>query len=94
MAITLRNKVVEEKIRRLAERKGMGPSAVIASAIDREVAEFDREVDCKLKDLQAIRSQLKPPTDDERDAFWKELDLVNEELFTETARPKRSKRLK
>lgn len=38
MAITLRNKKVEDQIHRLARRWGKGPSAVIAEAVERAVA--------------------------------------------------------
>lgn len=34
MAITLRNKAVEEKIKRIGRRTGLGPSAVIAKAVE------------------------------------------------------------
>jgi hypothetical protein len=94
MAITLRNKTIEEKIRRLARRKGIGPSAVIAEAIDRELASVEREADQKLRDLRAIRSQMTTPSDKEREDFWSELDHVNEELFTAAPSPRRSKRVK
>ncbi len=34
MAITLRNKPLEEKIKRIGRRTGLGPSAVIAKAVE------------------------------------------------------------
>jgi hypothetical protein len=34
MAITLRNKPLEDKIRRIGRRTGLGPSAVIARAVE------------------------------------------------------------
>jgi hypothetical protein len=34
MAITLRNKPLEERIRRIGRQRGLGPSAVIAKAVE------------------------------------------------------------
>jgi hypothetical protein len=68
MAITLRNKVVEDKIKRLAERTGLGPSAVIARAIDRELERLDGEAAAKLADLEAIRTRFPHWTRDEKEA--------------------------
>ncbi|MBL8568680.1 MAG: hypothetical protein JNK84_06300 [Phreatobacter sp.] len=34
MAITLRNKPLEEKIKRIGRQRGLGPSAVIAKAVE------------------------------------------------------------
>lgn len=34
MAITLRNKPLEEKIRQIGRQRGLGPSAVIAKAVE------------------------------------------------------------
>lgn len=94
MAITLRNKNVEEQIRRLARRKGIGPSAVIAEAIERELGHAQDEAERKLRALQQIRSRMRPFSDQEREGFWEELDRINEEPFTQSPARERATRAK
>jgi hypothetical protein len=85
MAITLRNKPVEEMIRRIGAQTGEGPSAVIARVIVKETERLEAERKAaaaeKLAKLQAIRAQFPPFTDDERKEAWALLDRINEEMF-------------
>jgi hypothetical protein len=85
MPITLRNKVIEEKIRRIGERTGEGPSAVIARAIAQEEARLEAESEQKLADLQAIRASFPPMTDAERAAVHHEMDHMFDYLYEDEA---------
>jgi hypothetical protein len=81
MPITLRNKLVEEKIRRIGERTGEGPSAVIARAIAQEEARLEAESEQKLADLQAIRASFPPMTAEERAAVHHEVEHMFDYLY-------------
>lgn len=87
MAITLRNKPVEEMIRRIGSQTGEGPSAVIARVIAQETerleAERQKAAAEKLAKLQAIRAEFGTFTDEDRKAVWEDLERINEELFEE-----------
>lgn len=89
MAITLRNKPVEEMIRRIGVQTGEGPSAVIARVIARETERLDADrrkaAEEKLAKLQAIRAEFGPFTDEDRKAVWEDLERINEEMFEENA---------
>lgn len=65
MAITLRNKALEAKIKEIGRRTGLGPSAVIARAIEREGAQLgiddsDRERQERLARMRAFLKDLPP----------------------------------
>jgi hypothetical protein len=85
MPITLRNKVVEDKIRRIGERTGEGPSAVIARAIEQEEARIEAEAAQKLADLRAIRESIPPMTDEERAAVQREVEHMFDYLYEDEA---------
>jgi hypothetical protein len=83
MAITLRNKRVEDQIRMIGGETGEGPSAVIARAVQAEVdrlaAEKERRVQERLARMDAFLDSLPIPSDAERKAIWKELDDMYDE---------------
>ena len=84
MAITLRNKALEAKIKEIGRRTGLGPSAVIARAIEREsahlgIGEADRERQERLTRMRAFLRDLPPPTDEERRAVKQALDEMYDE---------------
>jgi hypothetical protein len=85
MAITLRNKKVENDIREIGRRTGEGPSAVIARAIaaerERIEAEQERHKAEKLARIEAFLSALPTFTYEERAAMWKDLGTMHDYLY-------------
>ena len=85
MAITLRNKKVEEDIREIGRQTGEGPSAVIARAVAAERERLDAErkqrKEERLARIRAFTSTLPVFTDEERAAMWKELDSLHDYLY-------------
>jgi hypothetical protein len=85
MAITLRNKKVEEDIRAIGRHMGEGLSAVIARAVatERERVEAERKQrkEERLAQIRAFTSTLPVFTDEERAAVWKELDNLYDYLY-------------
>jgi hypothetical protein len=83
MAITLRNKKLEEQIRALGRESGEGPSAVIARAIaaesERARAEKERTVAERLARMRAYRATLPKFTEEEKKAVWEALDDLYDE---------------
>lgn len=84
MAITLRNKALEAKIKEIGRRTGLGPSAVIARAIEREGAQLgiddsDRERQERLARMRAFLKDLPPPTDEERRAVQQAMEDMYDE---------------
>jgi hypothetical protein len=83
MAITLRNKKLEEQIRALGRESGEGPSAVIARAIaaesERARAEKERTVAERLARMRAYRATLPKFTEEEKNAVWEALDDLYDE---------------
>jgi hypothetical protein len=88
MAITLRNKKVEETIRRLGQLRGEGPSAVIARLANEEerrvAEENERRVQERLARIDAFLATLPVPTEEERKAMW---DTI-EDLYDDDGLPK------
>ena len=88
MAITLRNKKLEEQIRALGRESGEGPSAVIARAIaaesERARAEKERTVAERLARMRAYRATLPKFTEEEKKAVWEALD----DLYGEDGLPR------
>lgn len=88
MAITLRNKKVEEDIREIGRQTGEGPSAVIARAVAAERERLDAErkqrKEERLKRIDAFIATLPVFTDEERKAMWDTL----EDLYDEWGLPK------
>ncbi len=89
MAITLRNKPVEDMIREIGARTGEGPSAVIARVIAKEAERLEderkRAAEEKLAKLRAIRAQFPPFTDEDRKAVWEELEHMHDYLYENEA---------
>ena len=89
MAITIRNKRLEERVRRLCELNGQGPSATIGRLVDKELKELSTEteqdrVDRRRKAMDAWIASLPPLTDEDR----REMDRVMEEMYDENGLPK------
>ena len=88
MAITLRNKAVEAKIKEIGRRDGLGPSAVIARAIEREPLHLQSEPDpghqARLARMEAFLAELPRPTDEERHAVEEAMD----DMYDEDGLPK------
>ena len=69
MAITLRNKVLEAKIKAIGLRTGLGPSAVIARAIEHQEAKMIPSTDAiaeRLARMKVVLAELPKPTEDDR----------------------------
>jgi hypothetical protein len=85
MAVTIRNKDVEDRIRRIGATTGEGPSAVIARAVvdleERLEAERTRKAEEKLARMRAVLAGFPKFTREEKDAVWEELERMNEEIF-------------
>lgn len=83
MPITLRNKQTEDAIRRIGQRTGEGPSAVIARLAkteeERLAEEKERTVQERLARIRAFIDTLPVPTEEEREAVWRELDDMYDE---------------
>ena len=88
MAITLRNKIVEEQIRTIGQQTGEGPSAAIARVIGAETERLKAEADCRKEErlarINAFLETLPVPTNEERKAVWETLD----DLYDEDGLPK------
>ena len=83
MAITIRNKKTEEAIRRIGERRGEGPSAVIARLAEaeekRESEERKRTAEERLARMRAYRATLPKFTEEEKKAVWQALEDMYDE---------------
>jgi len=90
MAITLRNKPLEEKIKRIGRQRGLGPSAVIARAIEAfEKAPADKlppeEIARRETILDAIIARARAELTDEDRAAMK---AVEDDMYDEFGLPK------
>ena len=85
MAITLRNKPVEEMIRRIGAQTGEGPSAVIARVIATETERLEavrqKAAEEKLARLQAIRAEFGTFTNEDRKGVCEELERMHDYLY-------------
>lgn len=88
MAITLRNKRVEEAIRAIGRRTGEGPSAVIARLVAAEEPHPGRvseeEAARRLARWQAFEAQFPPWTEEDRVAVRQ----ATEEMYNEDGLPR------
>lgn len=88
MAITLRNKRIEDKIRAIGRRTGEGPSAVIARVVaaeDQRFKEADGEEEvARLAKMLAFLDTIPMPTEEERRAVQQAI----EEMYDEDGLPK------
>lgn len=88
MAITLRNKALEAKIKEIGRRTGLGPSAVIARAIDREDARTSTTQDTlvrrRIEAGKRLRAELPALNADDRAA----IDRAMEDMYDEDGLPK------
>lgn len=88
MAITLRNKALEAKIKEIGRRTGLGPSAVIARAIDRETAELEERRISLVAKRTAAEKELRAMLPDLTDADRAAIDQAMEDLYDEHGLPK------
>ena len=88
MAITLRNKALEAKIKEIGRRTGLGPSAVIARAIDRETAELEERRTSLVAKRTAAEKELRAMLPDLTDADRAAIDQAMEDLYDEHGLPK------
>ena len=89
MPITLRNKSVEERIRKIGKRTGEGPSAVIARGItaveERLKAEDEARTAKRIAAMKRLRQQAREMfTEEDREAIRREM----EDLYDEDGLPK------
>jgi hypothetical protein len=88
MPITLRNKVVEERIRAIGKQTGEGPSAVIArlSSQEEERLKAERAVqkEKRIAAMRRLRAMLPKLTDEDRRAINQAMD----DLYDENGLPK------
>lgn len=88
MAITLRNKALEAKIKEIGRRTGLGPSAVIARAIDRETAELEERRISLVAKRTAAEKELRAMLPDLTDADRAAIDQAMDDLYDEHGLPK------
>lgn len=89
MAITLRNKALEAKIKEIGRRTGLGPSAVIARAIENEerittASSHDEDVAARLARMKKLLEELPEPTDQDRRAAQQAM----EDMYGEDGLPR------
>jgi biopolymer transport protein ExbB/TolQ len=88
MPITLRNKVVEERIRAIGKQTGEGPSAVIARLSSQEEerlkAERALQKEKRMAAMKRLRAMLPKLTDEDRRA----IDQAMDDLYDENGLPK------
>ena len=88
MAITLRNKKVEERIRAIGRRTGEGPSAVIARLVEAEEPAPGRvseeEAEKRYQRMRAFLDSLPEPTEEERRGVQEAMD----DMYDEDGLPK------
>lgn len=88
MPITLRNKVVEERIRAIGKRTGEGPSAVIARLSVQEEERLKDEAEAektrRIAAMKRLRAMLPKLTDEDRRAINQAMD----DLYDENGLPK------
>lgn len=88
MAITLRNKALEAKIKEIGRRTGLGPSAVIARAIDRETANTEERGMALVSKRIAAERELRAMLPDLTVADRAAIDQAMEDLYDEHGLPK------
>lgn len=89
VAITLRNKALEAKIKEIGRRTGLGPSAVIARAIENEerittASPYEEDVAARLARMRKLLEELPEPTDQERHAVQQAM----EDMYGEDGLPR------
>ena len=88
MPITLRNKGVEERIRKIGKRTGEGPSAIIARAISHEEERLKAEDEAlkakRVAAMKRLRAALPKLTDEDRRAIKQAM----EDMYDEDGLPK------
>lgn len=88
MAITLRNKALEAKIKEIGRRTGLGPSAVIARAIERDQSELDASLSARVRKRAAAEKELRAMLPRMTEADRAAIDQAMEDLYDEHGLPK------
>lgn len=83
MAITIRNKETEELIRRIGQRTGEGPSAVVRRLAHNAVGQSETsvpetEVQRRLARFEKLRKEYPPP---ENPVSWAEIQEEMDSIF-------------
>ena len=89
MAVTIRNKRVEARLRKLCELRGEGPSATIGHLVEKELQELSPETEeervaRRRKAMDAWIASLPALTEEE----FREMDRVMEDMYDEHGLPK------
>lgn len=89
MAITIRNRRIEERIRKLGEIRGEGPSAVIGRLVEKEIEAVsneskDERVTRRRRAMDEWIASLPSITDEDRRA----IDTAMEEMHDEDGLPR------
>ena len=88
MAITLRNKDIEERIRRIGRRTGEGPSAVIRRLVDAEEPALgevsEEEAERREASWRAYMAMMPKPTPEQIAAS----EAVERDMYDEDGLPK------
>lgn len=90
MAITLRNKPLEERIKRIGRQRGLGPSAVIAKAVEAfaraPAAEIPpEEIARRRASMEAFRAEMAAKTTDDDRRVVREIEA---DMYDENGLPK------
>ncbi len=89
MAVTIRSKRIEERLRRLCNLRGEGPSATIGRLVDKELSELSTETEeqritRRRKVMDEWITSLPPLTDEDR----REMDRIMGDMYDENGLPK------
>ncbi len=89
MAITIRNRRIEERVRKLGEIRGEGPSAVIGRLVEKEIEAVSNEseherVARRRGAMDEWIASLPSITDEDRRA----IDTATEEMYDEDGLPR------
>jgi hypothetical protein len=84
VAITIRNKITEELIRRIGRRTGEEPSAVIDRLVSQETAPYtdrnvpEEEVRRRMQRFEELRKRFPPPANP---PTWAEIEAEMDSIF-------------
>ena len=83
MAITIRNKQTEELIRKIGQRTGEGPSAIVRRLAEKEAARQPaqpdpQEIARRMKAIEELSRKCRPDPKPSWNEFQQEIDEINE----------------
>jgi hypothetical protein len=89
MAITIRNKRTEAMIRKMGERTGEGPSALLNRLLDaeleREAVRTNQEQETRLASSDTLDEAFPPPSEEEKAEMRKVMETMYDYLDREAA---------